>query len=501
MSKVKVNLRVLIIMLALVLVSGLGRVQAQHEHHTKTEEQKIPEKTEQKEDSKQPSMENPQPDSQKSVEPGKMPETPTIGLADLERMALENNPTLKQAEFSIRAAEGRKIQAGLLPNPVVGITAEDLSFRNFGGGSKVGFFVEQRIPLGGKLAKSRRVVEQDINLAEAAKNAQRTRILNSVRLLYLEVLGAQAVADLKKELAKLADESTEVSAELYNVGLADRPDQLKAEIIESRAEAEYFEALNKYEEAWQKLGAMVGKPDMSPVRLAGNMADFLGEVNTEELLTNLLKESPEIKAAEVKTERARLAVKRARAEKAPDLYLRGGVGYNNEIIEETPFKRRAGAEGFIEVGVTLPIFNRNQGGIKTAEAELGSADREVERLRLVLRTRYAQVLRNYRAASFSADRYRTEIVPKAKAAYEMYSVNFQNMTAPYTSVLRTRAAYLQAQVEYARNLTAARQSIVLLKGFLLTGGLSAPDAADSEESDALRVSADNPVNGDSEDQE
>src|SRR5262245_34991504 len=43
-----------------------------------------------------------------------------LTLADLERMALQANPTLAEAQAAIRAAEGRRVQAGLWPNPVVG---------------------------------------------------------------------------------------------------------------------------------------------------------------------------------------------------------------------------------------------------------------------------------------------------------------------------------------------------------------------------------------------
>src|SRR5262245_4003585 len=43
-----------------------------------------------------------------------------LRLEDLERMALAKNPTLSQAQASIRAADGRQIQAGLYPNPLVG---------------------------------------------------------------------------------------------------------------------------------------------------------------------------------------------------------------------------------------------------------------------------------------------------------------------------------------------------------------------------------------------
>ncbi len=53
----------------------------------------------------------------------------TLRLEDLERMALENNPTIAQAEAAVRAAEGRRVQAGLYPNPILGYLGEELSFR------------------------------------------------------------------------------------------------------------------------------------------------------------------------------------------------------------------------------------------------------------------------------------------------------------------------------------------------------------------------------------
>jgi len=41
-------------------------------------------------------------------------------------MALQNNPTFAQAAANIRAAEGRKKQSGLYPNPTVGYQGEQI---------------------------------------------------------------------------------------------------------------------------------------------------------------------------------------------------------------------------------------------------------------------------------------------------------------------------------------------------------------------------------------
>ena len=132
---------------------------------------------------------------------------------------------------------------------------------------------------------------------------------------------------------------------------------------------------------------------------------------------------------------------------------------------------RKGLEGRLEVGVTVPIFNRNQGGIAAAEAELAIAERDVERLQLFLRSRFASSFREYRNAQQMAERYRTQVVPKAREAYQIYLINFRQMAAAYPQVLIAQRTLFQVEVEYARALIQLRQSAIELRGFLLEGGL------------------------------
>src|SRR5215831_4173135 len=53
------------------------------------------------------------------------PNETSLRLEDFERMALENNPTLAQAAAAVGAASGRKVQAGLYPNPTIGVTGDE----------------------------------------------------------------------------------------------------------------------------------------------------------------------------------------------------------------------------------------------------------------------------------------------------------------------------------------------------------------------------------------
>ncbi|HEX7176368.1 MAG TPA: TolC family protein [Pyrinomonadaceae bacterium] len=402
---------------------------------------------------------------------GFIPEGPVVTLEQLERMASERNPTLAQAAAFVRAAEGRRRQAGAFPNPVVGYFGEELAFRAAGETSEHGVFVEQTISLGGKLGKSKRIFEREREQAEAIAESQRLRVTNSVRVLYYEALGAQQLVELRADLSALAREAVEITKELYNVGQADRPDQLEIEIEAERAEIESLRARTDWEQAWSALGALVNNPELQPARLAGSLEDGAAALDQEQLLIVLLRDSPEIRAARAGVERARAVLSRQRAERIPDLFVRGAVGYNNEILERDG--RKTGAEGAIEVGVNVPIFNRNKGGVAAAEAELAIAEREIDRLQLALRTRLASSFREYRNARTMVEKYRTQVVPRARQAYEMYLANFRQMAASYPQVLIAQRTLFQVEVEYARALVEMRRSATALRGFLLGGGLDA----------------------------
>src|SRR5688572_19700613 len=262
-----------------------------------------------------------------------IPAGPIMRLEDLEAMAVQRNPTLAQAEAAVRAAEGRRRQAGLFPNPIAGYFLEEFAFRSPGETAEQGAFIEQTIPLGGKLSKARRVFEREKDQAVILAEAQRLRVTNAIRILYYETLGAQRLVELRDDLSQLAREAVDITKELANVGQADRPDQLEIEIEAERAEIEFLRAQNDWQRSWRTLAAMVGNPQLAPARLATAPEDELQSLNETQLLDSLLAQSPDLRVARAEVERARAVVARARAERVPDLFLRGGLGYSYERFE------------------------------------------------------------------------------------------------------------------------------------------------------------------------
>jgi Cu/Ag efflux protein CusF len=196
-----------------------------------------------------------------------------IRLEDLEQMALANNPTVAQAQANLRAAGGFAKQAGVYPNPTVGYYGDEIR-GGYNNGGKQGGFVSQTIVLGGKLGTARRVAELEASEVQTGGEIQRLRILNDVRASFYRVLAAQRLVDVRQNLAKLAADAAQTSHQLSNIGQADRPDILQAEVEQHQASVNANVAQQNLQSCWRMLAALVGKPDLAVTRLEGDLEEY-----------------------------------------------------------------------------------------------------------------------------------------------------------------------------------------------------------------------------------
>jgi outer membrane protein, heavy metal efflux system len=396
-----------------------------------------------------------------------------LTLAELEQMALTDNPTLAQAASEVRAATARKVQGGLYPNPTVGYEGEQIRGGIQGGGEQ-GFFVGQNIVLGGKLGLNRNILEQEKRQAQVEAEEQRQSVINNVRMFYYQALAAQELVDLRHKLSKLAQDAIETSRQLSNVGQADQPDVLQAEVEGEQEELAIAAAEQKQNRVWRELAAMIGKPEMPLTHLAGNLEE-LPEGNPDEWLQTIVRESPAVKIAQLGLLKAEASLARAKREPIPNLQLRAGVEKNLEL--EAITNHAIGLQGFAEVGVQIPIFNRNQGNIGAAKADFERSQQEVRRVRLVLQERAAALLQNYATSRLTVESYRDRMIPRARKAYELYSKSYSGMAAAYPQVLIAQRTLFQLQTNYITVLEDLWVNSVALQGFLLTDGLESPSRA------------------------
>ena len=98
-----------------------------------------------------------------------------LTLGDALNKALQQNPTLQAAGQQTEAARGRQQQAGVLPNPEVGVLLEDFSGDTgvSAGEATTTMELSQRLELGGKRSSRVAIARTDTREAELALQVRR----------------------------------------------------------------------------------------------------------------------------------------------------------------------------------------------------------------------------------------------------------------------------------------------------------------------------------------
>jgi outer membrane protein, heavy metal efflux system len=382
----------------------------------------------------------------------------TLGLDDIVRLALERNPKLSQSAFAIDAARGKADQAGRMPNPTVLIEGQELGDVMGPGGIWMAPFFSQEIVTAGKLRLARAAASREVDQAALQLEAQRFALLTAVRQGYFDVLALQRRAEILGELVQVAEKSVESTRKLVDARQAARLDLLQMEVELERIRAERDATQRELPAAFRKLVAAVGDPDLPYTRLIGSLEAPMPDYDLE-MTAALVREShPEAVAARVGIDKAQLLLRRAQVERVPNVTIGAGYMRQNQNLSN---------DWAISVSMPVPLWNRNQGNIRTAQAQVGESASEVSRVENDLVERLAMAHREYAAARQKADRYRVAILPRAKESYELSLQAFRVGQFEYLKVLQAQRAAAEANLEYVKALGEAWKAASAISGLTL----------------------------------
>ncbi len=390
---------------------------------------------------------------------------PTYSLQDLEAMAMANNPTLQQANAQVVAAEGAAQQAGLYPNPVVGYEGE---FDQIGGNPNErwnGGFVSQEFVTGSKLHLSRAKWRQRALIARTNLHAQQHRVLNDVRAQYYRALAAQETVQVHRELLANGEDNLQTHREMLNLGQTNEPGLLSAEVSVQRDRLNLNLAEAEFRHAWRVLVSLTGSSQMPIGSLAGDLGAADPPLDWDTAWARVVSASPELEAARQKIQHDKITIRREEAEPIPNLLL--DVTTIQSPVADT-------TQTTLNVGLPLPIFDRNQGTVRQAQADLAQSHAEVRRVELDLRNRMATQFRDYESAWQRVVEFESAMLPKARRAFELLDGSYRARRAAWPDVLLAQRRWLTLKAEHIQNQLLYRESDLAIRGMLLTGGLTAP---------------------------
>lgn len=386
-------------------------------------------------------------------------------LEDLQGMALASNPTIVQAQTQVTAAQGMALQAGLPPNPNIGYVAEQIGV-NGSAGELQGGFVSQEFVRGNKLGLSRAKYCQRVQIARTNLIAQQTRVRNDVATRFYHALAAQQMVDVHQRIVETAADNVQTHEEMLNLGQVGEAEVLQAEVEHQREQLKLKRANNDLQQSWRDLMAYVGSPNLQMTPLAGQLDPTNPPLDWDSALGQLLGSSPQLTAARQKIRHDQIAVKRERVEPISNVTVQATVGQNTEVGQTV-----AG----VNVSLPLPLWNRNQGTIRQAQADLRRSHAEVHRMELQLQTELATQYRDYFSAWQHVQDYEQKMLPKSRSAVEKLEQMYKARRAPWLSVLSAKRMLLELELDQINNLLEYQTADVSIRGNLLMGGLTEPD--------------------------
>lgn len=405
---------------------------------------------------------------------------PAMTLAEWLDLAEAHQPSLIEARAAVTRSEQQARQLALPPNPVVGYSGEHIRGGSYHGGEQ-GAFLSQEIVMGRKLALRRDVARAEGKANDVGVEVQRARVHNDVAQRFFDTLSAQMSVTLHDRMLKRAEDAQANAHELMRVGQADAADVLKAEIQAEQAKMEFVEAQRIFLASFGRLAATAGMPAMSAQPLDGKLTEP-PQMDVQNLLQTSVDDSPAVKQAMASVATAEAQMKSAKRESVPDIKLSAGEWYSGERLDGT--SKAAGWMGFAQAGVQLPLWNRNQGNVGAAKAELSRAQASVVRTQLWTRERAEPIAQQYEQAKFAAERYRTQMLPRARRAYELEVMKYQQMGQAYPKVLEAQAMVYELQLGYVKALHDEWSAAIALENFTLDGALEKPSSIGSD--DAMR---------------
>ena len=376
----------------------------------------------------------------------------------LIQIALERNPRLARASFSVEAAQGRRIQAGLYPNPVLTVTGDELGDKTGPGGIWTAPQLSQEIVTGRKLSLSQAVAAREVDQATLNVLNERYSIIGAVRTAFYDAYALQRRSEILGALMKLAEQSVDTGKKLSDKGAIAKLDLIQLEVELERVRAEHESVEREVPPAFRRLAAIVGDSRLERRALSGAFDLTIPEYDLERMTEVVREAHPEVRFAKVGVDRAQVALRRAQVEPIPNVSITSGYVRQNQ---------NRSSDWMIGASVPIPVWNRNQGNIRSAQAELGAAAQEVRRIENNLIERLASAHRSYAAARQKAERYQKAILPRAEETFKLSTEAFKGGQFEYLRVLQAQRALIEARLEYNRTLGEAWKAAGEISGLLL----------------------------------
>jgi cobalt-zinc-cadmium efflux system outer membrane protein len=391
------------------------------------------------------------------------PEGRPYTLSDLHRLAVENSPTIRQAAADVETARGNMIQASMYPNPNFGWQTDPSN--NNATTAAVGIYFEQLIKTAGKLKLATAAALKSLENAELALKRARSDLATAVRNAYFAFLVARETVEVTEALARFTDEIYQLQVNLLRVGVAAayEPAALRAQAQSARLA--YRQAIETFIYDWKQLAAVIGLRDLPLSEVAGQVDQLIPRYDYNKVLAHVLKNHTDVLTAGNSIEMQKYNLKSAQVTAIPDIFIHYQIQRDTALAPMTWYSQ-------MTMGVALPVWDQNRGGILAAEGALTRALQEPKRVELNIANNLAAAFTAYRTSLEALEAYRKEILPDQVRYYRgVHERRRIDPNAQFGDLVTAQTALAASVTTYLTTLGSLWSAVVTLADFIQTDDL------------------------------
>jgi outer membrane protein, heavy metal efflux system len=392
----------------------------------------------------------------------------TFTIDELVTRALTDNPDLRAARAEVDAARGRLLQAGLRPNPML-----DLSAQQNVTGPDNNITAGVTLPLDLNRRKEGRVGVAERELAmKSAQVADRERGLRAdVRMKVGEVLAAQRNLRITQDLLDVNRQALGLVRERVRRGAAPSLEENLERVEVNRLDASRQLLESRVDVPTLQLKALVGLGPDAPLAIQGDLSPPPLRLDREEGLRRALVARPDLLAAQAEVEMARATIRKEQAEGRWDAsvnvgYMRQNFGFDlNGLTERGETRPITDIFHYVGGGVTimLPVRNRNQGNIAAAFAATQAAERRADFATLTIRQEVAAAFIQHQAAQRSLEIYAPGVRELARQNLEVMRKAYALGRTSLLDVITEQRRYIDIEMGYTDTLKQVYDAVVDLE--------------------------------------
>ena len=368
----------------------------------------------------------------------------TLTISKAVEIALRNHPQLAAYPLEFQAAEGRVSQASLRPNPELSVDVENVGWDIPGTSrAETTYGISQLVEIGKRSSRIRKA-EAETDVLRREYEIARFNGVADVKRSFINFLSGGKKVELTREAHKIGTQLATAVSDRVAAGAVSPIEETRAKVALAVLSADVERAEREVETSRRELAIAMGEATPSFDSPSGDLDEDLS-VPSADIIAECITATPDVTRWVAERERRNAALNAERTLAVPDVTLKGGIKRFRETSENT---------FVLGFSVPLPLFNRNQGAIREAEALRAKADIERKSTEVVLHSQVGQHLAALTAGAREASLLRQEALPGAQSAYDAVSEGYRLGKFRYLDVLDAGKSLIETRLRYLDALTA-----------------------------------------------